>query len=219
MSADIAFRVAGVFITFEGGEACGKSTQLRRLEQRLLEAGRRVVCVQDPGSTEIGLALRHLLLHHAGAQSMRSRTELLLFAASRAQLVDEIVLPSLQNGSIVLSDRFYDSTLAYQGYGRGLDCQFIRNLNQFVVQECQPDRTLLLDVDLETSRRRQLRRVRPVNRSDRIEGMSESFFGLVRKGYLEIAASEPDRIIVVDATQSADQVEEEIWRVVNGFFS
>ena len=208
----------GLFVTFEGGEACGKSTQVRRLVRRLEKLGRTVLAVQEPGFTEIGLAIRQLLLHAKTGDSMRSETELLLFAASRAQLVGETIRPAIQRGSVIVSDRFYDSTTVYQGIGRGLDVTFIKALNEFVAGECTPDRTFLLDLEVAVSRARQLRRVRPVGQRDRMERLSDEFFEQVRRGYLAIAQAEPGRVKVIDASGTEDQVEEAIWKEIDGVF-
>jgi dTMP kinase len=206
----------GLFVTFEGGEACGKSTQVRRLVRQLEKRGRTVLAVHEPGFTETGSAIRQLLLHAKAGDSMRSETELLLFAASRAQLVRETIWPALQKGSVIVSDRFYDSTTVYQGIGRGLDLPFIKALNEFVVGECKPDRTFLLDLDVPVSRARQLRRVRPVGQQDRMERLSDEFFEKVRRGYLEIARAEPERVKIIDASRTEDQVEEAIWHEIDG---
>ena len=209
--------MTGVFVTFEGMEACGKSTQVKRLKRRLEAAGRNVIAVHEPGFTQIGTAIRHLLLHAKEGNAMQSVTELLLFEASRAQLVAEVIRPSLAKGLTVLSDRFYDSTV-YQGAARGLDCAFIRMLNEAVVQECKPVMTLLLDIDVETSFLRQMRRVRPVGGRDRMEQLPSEFFEKVRQGYLETAKAEPDRIKVIDASREEDQVEQDIWERINALF-
>jgi len=211
--------MTGVFVTFEGIEACGKSTQVKRLKRRLEAAGRNVIAVHEPGFTQIGSAIRHLLLHAKEGSAMQSVTELLLFEASRAQLVAEVIRPSLAVGLTVLSDRFYDSTTVYQGAARGLDYTLIRILNEAVVQECKPLMTLLLDIDIETSFLRQMRRVRPVGERDRMEQLPSEFFQKVRLGYLETAKAEPDRIKVIDASLEEDQVEQEIWEQVNALFS
>jgi dTMP kinase len=211
--------MSGLFVTFEGGEACGKSTQIKRLALRLAKLGRQILVVHEPGFTEIGLAIRDLLLNAAAGKSMCRETELLLFAASRAQLVREKIRPALDKGLIVLSDRFYDSTAVYQGIGRGLDLKFIDSLNRFVAEGCRPDRTILLDLDVAVSRERQLRRVRPVGQPDRIEQLSDAFFEKVRRGYLELARAEPDRVKLVNAAGSEDQVAESIWSEINGLLS
>ena len=207
--------MAGIFVTFEGIEACGKSTQVKRLKRRLEVAGREVVAVHEPGFTEIGSAIRHLLLHAKEGNSMRPVTELLLFEASRAQLVEEVIRPSLARGAVVISDRFYDSTTVYQGFARGLDNKLIRMLNEFVVQDCKPILTFLLDLDVQTSLIRQMRRVRPVGESDRLERLPSAFFEKVRQGYLETSRIEPARVRVIDASQTEDLIEEEIWSEVN----
>jgi dTMP kinase len=209
----------GLFVTFEGGEACGKSTQVRRLVRRLQEQDRMVLAVHDPGFTEIGSTIRQLLLHAKAGNSMRSQTELLLFAASRAQLVGETILPAIEKGWVVVSDRFYDSTTVYQGIGRGLDLKFIKALNEFVTEGCQPIRTFLLDLDVAVSRARRLRRVRPVGQEDRMERLSDEFFEQVRHGYLEIARSEPNRVKIIDASETEDQVEEAIWKEIDGLLT
>ena len=211
--------MAGLLITFEGGEACGKSTQVKRLVRRLEKIGRPVLAVCEPGFTEIGTAIRQLLLHAKTGDSMRNETELLLFAASRAQLVRETIRPAIENGSVVVSDRFYDSTTVYQGIGRGLDLKFIKALNEFVVGECKPARTFLLDLDVAVSRARQLRRVRPVGQQDRMERLSPKFFEQVRGGYLEIARAEPDRVKIIDAACTEDQVEAAIWKEIDGLLA
>jgi dTMP kinase len=215
----IGVGMPGLFVSFEGGEACGKSTQIKRLTARLEKLGRQFLVVHEPGFTKIGLAIRELLLDAAVGKSMAYETELLLFAASRAQLVRETIRPALENGLVVLSDRFYDSTTVYQGVARGLNLQFINVLNEFVTEGCRPDRTILLDLDVTLSRKRQLRRVRPVGQPDRIEQLSDEFFQKVRRGYLEIARGEPARVKVVDASGSEDQVAESIWSEINGLFS
>jgi dTMP kinase len=206
----------GLFVTFEGGEACGKSTQVKRLVRQLEKRGRTVLAVHEPGFTETGSAIRQLLLHAKAGDSMRSETKLLLFAASRAQLVRETIWPALEKGSVIVSDRFYDSTTVHQGIARGLDLPFIKALNEFVVGECKPDRTFLLDLDVPVSRARQLRRVRPVGQQDRMERLSDEFFEKVRRGYLEIARAEPERIKIIDASRTEDQVEEAIWQEIDG---
>jgi dTMP kinase len=212
----IGQRMPGLFVTFEGGEACGKSTQVRRLVRRLEKLGRTVLAVHEPGFTEIGSDIRQLLLHAKAGDSMRSETELLLFAASRAQLVGETIRPAIEKGLVVVSDRFYDSTTVYQGIGRGLDLTFIKALNKFVAGGCKPDRTFLLDLDVAVSRARQLRRVRPVGQQDRMERLADEFFEQVRRGYLEIARAAPDRVKIIDASGTEDQVEEAIWNEIDG---
>jgi dTMP kinase len=215
----IGLGMAGLFVTFEGGEACGKSTQIRHLAARLETLGRPVLAVHEPGSTQVGRLIRELLLNAPAAYSIRIETELLLFSASRAQLVRETIQPALEKGAVVLSDRFYDSTTVYQGLARGLDLKFIEALNEFVADGCKPDRTFLLDLDVAQSRHRQLRRVRPVGKQDRIEQLSDEFFEKVRRGYLQLAQAEPQRIKVLDASGTEDQVAETIWNEIDGLLT
>src|SRR5258708_37145024 len=159
--------MSGILITFEGGEASGKSTQVARLARKLEATGQPVTVVHDPGTTEVGRTIRQLLLHARESDSINDMTELLLFSASRAQLISEIIRPALAEGRIVVSDRFADSTAVYQGYARGLSAQFIRELERFLLGEIRPKLTFVLDLDLTTMRKRQLRRVRPDNQPDR----------------------------------------------------
>jgi dTMP kinase len=209
----------GILITFEGGEASGKSTQVARLTRRLESTGQPVTVVHDPGTTEIGRAIRQLLLHARESQSLDNSAELLLFGASRAQLISEIIRPALAEGRVVISDRFADSTAVYQGHARGLSAQFIRELERFLLGEIQPRLTFILDLDLATMRKRQLRRVRPVNQADRLEQLPDEFHQRVRAGYLELARREPDRIRLVDASLPESEIEEIIWKEFNAVLS
>lgn|GEM_PF-105444 len=215
-SSAIGSGMAGLFITFEGSEACGKSTQVKRLECKLHEMGKKAIVVHEPGSTDIGLAIRHILLHMKENRAMCPETELLLFAASRAQLVREVIDPALASGAVVVSDRFYDSTTVYQGVARNLDPEFVAHLNQFVVDGYRPDRTFVLDLDVEVANRRRIRRVRPVGGGDRIEELPQEFFMFVRQGYHDLAAKEPGRVKLIDAAPSADEVEAAIWKQLDG---
>jgi dTMP kinase len=208
-----------MLITFEGGEACGKSTQIKHLHKKLTQNGHQTIVTHDPGYTEIGLAIRHLLLHAREGDRMLPETELLLFAASRAQLVGEIIRPEIEKGKIVLCDRFNDSTIVYQGIARGLDLNVIETLYRFVAGSIRPTLTFLLDLDLETARYRRLRRVRPVGTNDRIEEMPSLFFEKVREGYLMLAKREPARIKIIDASQSEEKVEEAIWNELHAILS
>ncbi len=211
--------MSGILITFEGGDASGKSTQVARLARRLEAAGRSVTAVHDPGSTEVGRSIRQLLLHARESASLNDTTELLLFAASRSQLIGEIIRPALAKGRVVISDRFADSTAVYQGYARGLNPQFIRELEKFVLGEIRPTLTFVFDLDLATMRKRQLRRVRPVNETDRLEQLPDEFHERVREGYLELARREPDRIRVIDASLRENEIEETIWKEWNALLS
>ena len=205
----------GLLITFEGSEGCGKSTQVARVAARLQSMGRTVRLVREPGGTPIGEEIRHTLKHSAQNQAMTAEAELLLMNASRAQLVREIIRPALAAGEIVLCDRFYDSTVAYQGYGRGLDLKLVRAVIDFAVGETRPHLTLLLRVNSEVSAARLASRqsTLPFVR-DRIEEADGAFFERVRQGYEAIAAAEPNRVKLVDASGAVESVSESIWKQI-----
>ena len=226
--------MSGLFITFEGTEGGGKTTQIALLAERLRALGRVVRVVREPGGTPIGEEIRHTLKHSEANRAMTAEAELLLMNASRAQLVREIIRPALAAGEIVLCDRFYDSTAAYQGYGRGLDLKQIVAMIDFAVGETRPVLTLLLAVPLEVSEARRLERQAtllqvpsqpPRNPQavllkfdavlrDRFEEADRAFFERVEQGYQAIAAAEPDRVRVVDATQSVASVSGVVWSCV-----
>lgn len=209
----------GLFITFEGSEGCGKSTQVRRLAARLEKIGRPYLLTREPGGTAIGEKIRDLLQFAPESAAMAPETELLLFEASRSQLVREVIAPARANGHIVISDRFYDSTTVYQGVARRLDPTVVAQMNAFAVGDCRPDVTFLLDLDVATAQQRMLRRVRPVHeRLDRMEQEPAEFYERVAAAYRELAAYESARIKVLDGRQSADALEEEIWRVLQPKF-
>src|SRR6266446_3734495 len=205
----------GIFITFEGTEGSGKTTQISMLAERLRAQGRQVRTLREPGGTPIGEEIRHTLKHSAANQAMTAETELLLMNASRAQLVHEIIRPALAAGEIVLCDRFYDSTTAYQGYGRRLDLQSVKTIVDFAVGETRPDLTLLLVVSHEVSLQRLLARqsTLPFMR-DRIEEADHGFFERVAKGYQAIAAAEPQRMQKIDATGTVAEIKAAIWKVL-----
>ena len=209
----------GLFVSFEGGEACGKSTQVARLVEKLESIGRQVIAIREPGSTRAGEVIRNLLLHSEQGLSLTPAAELLLFGASRAQLIEEVIRPALHAGKIVLADRFTDSTTVYQGIARGIGLKFIREMEEFVCAGLRPAVTFLLDLDLETIRNRRLRRVRPVNSPDRMEELPPEFHQKVRDGYLQLAREFPERIKIVDAARSADEVEAAIWKEINAILS
>jgi dTMP kinase len=209
----------GLFVSFEGGEACGKSTQVARLVEKLESIGRQVIAIREPGSTRAGEAIRNLLLHSEQGLTLTPAAELLLFGASRAQLTEEVIRPALHAGKIVLADRFTDSTTVYQGIARGIGLKFIREMEEFVCAGLRPGVTFLLDLDLETIRNRRLRRVRPVSSPDRMEELPPEFHQKVREGYLQLAREFPERIKIVDAARSADEVEAAIWKEINAILS
>lgn len=194
----------GKFITFEGSEGCGKSTQIKRFVSSLERCGVEVILTREPGGTVVGEKIRHLLQFDPEAADLTDESELLLFAASRAQLVRRVIEPALVAGSWVVADRFFDSTVVYQGVGRGLDPAPVHAINRFAVGETVPDLTILLDLDVMIGHARAV--AASGGRQDRMEDQPLDFFELVRKGYLDLAASEPERIAVIDASQSIDEV-------------
>ena len=204
----------GAFITFEGSEGCGKSTQVLRLAARLEKAGVPTLLTREPGGTAIGEKIRDLLQFAPESFAMTPEAEVLLFSASRSQLVRETIQPALAQGTVVISDRFFDSTTVYQGVARKLAPQIVETLNAFAVGTARPDVTFILDVDVETARARMLRRVRPVAVHDRMEQEPAEFYERVCEGYRALAKREPNRFIVVDARQSADAIEAEIWKAL-----
>jgi len=207
--------MAGLFISFEGTEGSGKSTQVSLLAEYLRFEGYTVRTIREPGGTPIGEEIRHTLKHSADNEAMTSETELLLMNASRAQLVREVIGPALANGEIVICDRFYDSTLAYQGYGRQLDLNMVKAIIDVAVGDTRPDITLLFVVPHEVSAERLLKRqsTLPFMR-DRIEEADRSFFERVRRGYQAIAAAEPARIQRIDASGSVAEIKAAIWTKV-----
>jgi dTMP kinase len=205
----------GWLITFEGAEGSGKSTQLSLLAERLLCQGWSVRAVREPGGTPIGEELRHTLKHSPANQAMTAEAELLLMNASRAQLVREVIRPSLAKGQVILCDRFYDSTTAYQGYGRGLGLKAVKAVIDLAVGETRPDLTLLLLAPPEVSATRLLARqsTMPFVR-DRLEEADAGFFERVARGYRAVAAAEPRRVKLIDAAGHVGQVQEAVWRAV-----
>lgn len=196
----------GRFITFEGGEGCGKSTQVVRLAAALEERGLKVLLTREPGGTRLSELIRTLLKDEAEDPPV-DRAELLLFLAARAQLVHNVIAPALEAGTWVISDRFSDSTVAYQGYGRGLPVDFVRRANDFACEGLRPDLTFLLDLDPATAERRMRGREAATNTSaDRIERAGSGFHARLRKGFLELAAADAPRFSVVDASKSPDEV-------------
>ena len=196
----------GLFITFEGGDGCGKTTQINLLDVYLRSKGYKTLLTREPGSKGLGVKLREILLNYDGEVS--PVCESFLFLADRAQHVDCIIKPALEEGVIVLCDRHTDSTVAYQGYGRGLDLEQIYNLNKIATCGLKPDLTIVLDVDVETSQKR------VGVEKDRMESAGVEFFERVRRGFLEIAKQEPERVKVVDSTQSIEEIHNQILGLV-----
>lgn len=202
----------GFLLSFEGSEGCGKSTQIRLLKERLEKSGRKVVVLREPGGTEIGESIRHLLQHSKEGHAMTSETELLLFAASRAQIVREKIRPLVASGVFVILDRFLDSTTVYQGHARGLPLDAVNAINLFAIGGTLPQLTVLLDLNVQTA----WQRIHATGRElDRMESQPPEFFEKVRQGYLSLAKAEPERFRVVDASQSPEEVHEHIWSLLS----
>ncbi|MGA2245214.1 MAG: dTMP kinase [Verrucomicrobiota bacterium] len=205
----------GTFISFEGSEGCGKSTQIELLVRRLRAIGYRVRTAREPGGTPIGEEIRHTLKHSKSNTAMTPEAELLLMNASRAQLVREMIRPALASGEIVVCDRFYDSTTAYQGYGRELDLKMVQSIIDVAVGDTRPDLTLLLTVTPEISElRRAMRQSTLPFMRDRIEEADQHFFQRVEQGFAAIAAAEPNRFRVLDASGSIDSVSDRVWDLI-----
>jgi dTMP kinase len=202
----------GILISFEGSEGSGKSTQIAFLAERLQQLGRRVVSTREPGGTEIGEQVRNIIVHNSRGDEMCAETELLLFAASRAQLVREVIAPNLLKGVIVLCDRYIDSSTVYQGVARNLSLDPVQQINQFAVGNVLPDLTIVLDVPTRVSMARI--RQRASDLPDRMERENIKFYRKVRAGYLVLARSLPKRFFVVDGTLPEDKVRERIWAEV-----
>lgn len=197
----------GLFITFEGADGCGKTTQLKLAAEYLQEKGQSVLITREPGAKGLGEKLRDILLNYDGIVS--DRCESFLFLADRAQHIDTIVLPAVDAGKIVLCDRHIDSTAAYQGYGRGQDLEQINSLNMIATNNRKPDLTIVFDIDADTSMQR------VGEQKDRMESAGIEFFNRVRDGYLKIAQNEPDRVKVLDASKSIDEIHRDVIKLIN----
>ncbi len=195
----------GLFISLEGIDGVGKSTQVDRLAEFFREQGREVVTTHEPGGTELGVEIRHLLLHRKG--DVAPRAEALLFAADRAHHVATLIRPALERGAVVITDRYLDSSVAYQGSGRDLDFEDVRNLSLFAVGGLLPDLTVLLDLDAVSA---MSRRNNTGEAPDRLESEKVEFFETVRQAFLKLAATEPNRFLVVDAQSSPDEIQASI---------
>ncbi len=207
--------MAGCFITFEGPEGCGKSTQIARLVERLKAEGHDVMTTREPGGTPTGEAIRGILQHDTAGEAICAETETLLFESSRAQLVRHVIRPALECGTSVICDRFADSTTAYQGFGRGFDIEPLLQLHAFALGGTEPDLTLLLDIDVEEGfRRLHTRNKEQQTVLDRMERESLAFHKRVGEGYRTMAKRWPDRFRVVDGSQSPDAVHADVWNLV-----
>lgn len=199
----------GIFISFEGLDGCGKTTQIERLAARLRALGREVVVAVEPGGTRIGQQIRRILLDAANRE-LAPAAEMLLYFASRAQNIREVILPALERGAIVLADRFTDSTLAYQGGGRGLGEAAVRELHRIACGDLTPELTLLLDIDPEAS----LARARDRGRLNRMDAQAAEFYRRVRETYLAMARAEPERFRVIDGRPEPEAVARAVWEAV-----
>lgn len=203
----------GLFITFEGIDFCGKTTQTQKLVSYLRRKGRNVLLLREPGGDRIAEKIRNVLLSEKNS-ALTPLSELLLYEASRAQLTQKVILPALKKGKVVICDRYFDSTLAYQGYGRDLDKKMIKYLNQISTFGLLPDLTVLLDVSVETSFNRRKKEKR---KKDRLENERLEFHQKIREGYLKIARENQRRIKVVDGTENVDKTWEKVKKAVDSF--
>ena len=204
------------FITFEGSEGSGKSTQADRLAARLQRRGVPYIVTREPGGTPIGESIRDLLQFAPHNSNMTAETELLLFEASRSQLVREVIKPALERGMCVIADRFFDSTTVYQGAARKLEREMIERVNAFAVGDYVPDITFVLDVDAATAESRMQREPR---KADRMEQQPAEFYERVREGYRELVTHEPKRIVMIDGSGDVDEIENQIWKMLCSRFS
>ncbi|MBR4597060.1 MAG: dTMP kinase [Opitutales bacterium] len=207
----------GIFITFEGGEGCGKTSQICLLAEFLRKRGRECVLVREPGGTAISEKIRTLLLNDKEGKKMSAKTEMLLFAAARAQLVDEKIRPALQEGKIVISDRFVDSTFAYQGAARSLGFEQTKSANEIAIGECMPNLTILLDLDARLGLARAGKR--DEGETDRMGSQKIEFYEKVRAEYLRLARENPERFAVIDASKSIPEIAEKISKTVEEKFN
>lgn len=203
---EVTIMEKGLFITFEGTDGCGKTTQIKMLKDYYEKQGRTVLLTREPGAKGLGTKLREILLNYDGEVS--PVCESFLFLADRAQHIDTIIKPAIKRGEIVLCDRHTDSTVAYQGYGRELDIKQIKMLNNIATSGLKPDLTFIFDIDIETGQKR------VGKNKDRMESAGIEFFKRVRNGYLEIAKQEPERVKVLDGTKSIDTIHNELIKIL-----
>ena len=209
----------GRLITFEGPEGAGKSTQAAMLIARLEARGLEIIYTREPGGTKLGEAIRGVLQYNAAGEAPCPESEVLLFEASRAQLVRQVILPALERGAWVVCDRFFDSTTAYQGFGRGFPVELMETINRFAVGEAVPDMTILLDVNVSLGMQRCAKRqAGQAMKYDRIESEALDFHEKVRQGYLELARRFPARFRKVDAMRHAEPIADDVWKLVSDAF-
>lgn len=197
----------GLFITFEGADGCGKTTQIELLDKHLKSIGKQTLLTREPGAKGLGIKLREILLNYDGEVS--PNCESFLFLADRAQHVDCIIKPAIEEGKIILCDRHTDSTVAYQGYGRGLDIERINYLNNIATSGLKPDLTIVFDIDIETSMKR------VGKEKDRMESAGTEFFNRVREGYLEISKKEPERVKVINSADSIENIHKQVLELID----
>jgi len=203
--------MTGTFITFEGIDFCGKSVQIDRLIARLKENQIPYILLREPGGTIIAEKIRDILLSKEN-EKMSPLTEYLLFSAARAQLIREKIMPALEKGKVVISDRYYDSSTAYQGYGRGIDVNTIHRVNSFATSSIKPNLTFFIDIDIEEMEKR---KKQAHQKLDRMEDQKRTFFEKVRNGYLKIVKQESERFHVIDGKRTINSIAEEIWEQVD----
>lgn len=206
----------GFFISLEGGEGCGKSTQLNRMADALRKTypGREIITTRSPGGTPVAERIRTILKEKTEGENVAPETELLLFGACHAQMVRALIRPALDRGAIIITDRFFDSTVVYQGCARGLDRSVVRDVNRFACGDVKPDLTIVLDLPPEAGAART--HARAVVETDRFDSETEAFHRAIRAGFLELAKEEPERFAVVNAAQSIDAVTADIMEVIHG---
>jgi dTMP kinase len=197
-----------MFITFEGIDCCGKTTQVKLLVEKLQSENKKYILLREPGGTTISERIREILLDKKNL-SMTQISELLLFSASRAQLVSEVIKPALKSNTIVICDRYVDSTIAYQGHGRGLPLGAVKTINRVATMDVMPTKTFFIDISIQEMHERRSGKRQDV---DRMEMGNEEFYTRVRNGYVELAREEPNRFITVEGKQSVDAIHETIWR-------
>jgi dTMP kinase len=207
--------ISGLFISIEGIEGSGKTTQIKLLYEYIKTKGYDVILTREPGGCNIGEQIRHILLDPNN--NITPLTELLLYMAARIQHIHEVIIPALSEGKIVITDRFIDATIAYQGYGRGINIELIHKLNRLVIQDIKPDITFILDIEPDEGilRAVNIAKERPEGYPDRIEKEDISFHQRVRQGYLDIAAKEPDRVIVINGRGGIDEIHQKICNIVS----
>lgn len=206
----------GIFLTLEGGEGCGKSTQLERVAEALrAKSGREVVTARSPGGTAVAEKIRAILKTREPGEDLLPETELMLFGACHAQMCEHMIRPALARGAVVISDRFTDSTLVYQGCARRIAPETVARVNEFVCRGTRPDLVLVLDIPVELGLRRTTSRSAGTTQNDRFDSESTAFHTAVRNGFLELARREPDRFAVIDASPSPEEVTQSILEAIH----